>query len=178
MSTVVRVPGVVLRGADLNFTASPWSAVNRANNLRIFTAGVAMVAAIVIMGFFDAGSAQIAAVGGVLVFGWLVFIWQSNGPLMDAYRAAYVETPVGRPGCDFEFDEAGMKQSGPGYTVVFAWDMFVEVVDDQTGFMLWMTPFSAVKLPIRFLDDEGVAALRVLIQQARERGLIKGVPPG
>lgn len=175
MVAVVRVPGVVLRGADLNFAASPWPSINRANNLRIVTIGAAMIAAILVAGLFDAGSAQIAATGGVLLFCWLVFIWQSNGPMMDAYRAAYVETPIGRAGCDFEFDEAGMKQTGPGYNVVFGWDMFVEVVDDQTGFMLWMTPFSAVKLPIRFLDDENIAALRTLVQQARDRGLIKGV---
>lgn len=134
-----------------------------------------MCAAILAVALFDGDARQIFSVGGLLVFGWLVFIWLSNGPFMAAYRAAYVQSPLGEAGCDFAFDLEGMKQVGPAYQTSMAWSCFVEVVEDNTGFLLWLTPFSAVKLPIRYLDDVQLSELRALVLAARERGDIKGI---
>lgn len=87
-----------------------------------------------------------------------------------------MQTPTGGAGCDFTFDETGMKQSGAGFHVAFDWKTFVEVTEDDGGYRFWLTPFSAVRLPYRYMRDDGRSALDGLIKAARERGDIKGAP--
>jgi hypothetical protein len=59
----------------------------------------------------------------------------------------------------------------------YQWSAFVEVIEDQHGtFRFWMTPFTAVVLPARYVTTDQAVALRDLVEAARSRGDIKGVP--
>jgi hypothetical protein len=175
--TVVEVPGVVLSAKDLSFPRSPWGRVARANSQRLLPLAVAGVASAILFGTrLDPGLLDIIAVLGPLVIGWYAFIWMTNSHYVGEYKKAHAQTPTGGAACDFTFDDRGMKQSGLGFQTVFDWKTFVEVTEDNGGYRFWLTPFSAVRLPYRYLDENKRAALDALIKSARERDDIKGAP--
>jgi len=177
VAAIVVIENVVLRGDDLNIVFSPWRAVNRANNLRLLP----IFAGILVFSFMASFMIDPTPLEAIMVFapialGWLGFVWATNAGFMGAYKKAYVEAPVGAEPCTFTFDDNGMHQAMSRGTSSYRWSAFVEVIDDARGFRLWMTPFMAVFLPSRFVSEPQAAALRDLIQAARERGDLKGAP--
>jgi hypothetical protein len=171
----VVIENVVLRGDDLKIVWSPWKALNRANNLRLLPIALGLIISGGVLGSrLDPGGADIVWVILPILLGWFAFIWVTNGVFLAGYKRAYALTPVGADPCTFEFDANGMRQVMPRGESSYRWSAFVEVVEDQSGFRLWMTPFTAIFLPSRYLDEARSAALRSLIEAARRRGDIKG----
>lgn len=175
MSGRVEISGVVLRGEDFNFTAGPWRRIERANALRVVPILVAGVAAVVLFGMAEDPSARgMVAVFAPLILGWFAFIWQTNAHYMGEYKKAYAESPTGGAPCDFVFDEQGVKQRGLGYETAFTWSAFVDVIETPQSFRFWLSPFSAITLPMRYLNDDQRAALRRLVADARAAGAFPG----
>jgi hypothetical protein len=96
---------------------------------------------------------------------------------MTAYKKGYAASPVGAGSTTFEFGDFGMRQRLERGECAYQWSAFVEVIEDQHGtFRFWMTPFTAVVLPARYITTDQAVALRDLVEAARARGDIKGVP--
>lgn len=175
MTEEVVIENVTLRGDDLNIVLSPWRALNRANNLRLLPILLGFLVSTFALSFLiDPSALEIIAFLGPILLGFWVFIWVTNAVYLGAYKKAYALTPIGSDPCTFTFDADGMRQTMLRGSSSFRWSAFVDVVEDQRGFRFWLTPFMAVFTPSRFIDDASATALRRLIQDARQRGDIKG----
>lgn len=176
MSESRTIQNVLLREGDLNATWSPWRRINRANNLRLLpiVAGV-LGSAFAVSAMLDPSFGELVALVGPLFLGWYAFIWLTNVTYMGEYKKAYAATPIGADPCTFVFDANGMRQTLPRGESTFFWSAFVDVVENKDGFRFWMTPYMAVCLPARYLTEHTAIQLRALVQDARERGEIKGV---
>lgn len=175
--TTVEVPGVILDAKDLGFLQSPWARVSRANNQRLLPLAIGGIASSIFLGTrLNPGFLDIVAVLGPILIGWYGLIWMTRSRYLAEYKKAYAETPTGGAACDFIFDDSGMRQVGSGFKTFFEWNTFVEVTEDNNGYRFWLTPFSAVRLPYRYLDEQKRLALDDLIKAARERNDIKGAP--
>lgn len=176
MAISVVIENVVLVGDDLNFVSSPWRSLNRANNLRLVPIALGFLALCFVLSFLiDPSLVELIALLAPLLLGWYGFIWFTNAIYLGGYKKAYVATAVGGEPCTFTFNENGLHQVMPRGVSSFRWSAFVEIVEDARGFRFWMTPFMAIFLPARFIDEANAESLRRLIADARERGDIKGV---
>lgn len=169
------IEDVVLRGGDLNIVWSRWKVINRANNLRLLPIAIGFLASSFVLSFLvDPTGLELLGIVGPILLGFWTFLWITNAVLLGAYKKIYASTPIGADPCTFVFDADGMNQSMPRGETAFRWSAFVDVVDDKRGFRFWLTPFTAVFLPARFVDEQKAVELRRLIADARERGDIKG----
>jgi hypothetical protein len=176
VSEPVVVKGVVLRGDDLKVTWSAWSSLNRANNQRLFPVALGAVISIsAVASLFRPTMLELLLFIAPLSGGALVCIWMTNALYLGAYRKGYENSATGAAPCDFTFDSDGMRQESPHYSSAFKWTAFADVREDAGGFRFWMTPFTAVFLPIRYLSQAEGDALRALIADARANGRIKGL---
>lgn len=177
MADSVVIENVVLRGDDLNVVWSPWRSVNRANNLRLLPIFAGLLVFVFMAGYlFDPTGGEALLLYTPILLGWFGFIWATNAVYIGEYKKRYAAAPVGADPCTFTFDSNGMHQSMPLGTSSYRWSAFVEVVEDARGVRLWMTPFMAVFIPARFMNDAQSAGLRTIVEAARQRGEIKGIP--
>lgn len=177
MADKVVIEGVILRGDDLNVVWSPWRSVNRANNLRLVPIALGFIASGGMLGSrLDPGALDTLLIVSPVLIGWLVFIWMTNAVFLGEYKKSYAAAPVGADPCTFTFDANGMHQTMPRGTSSYRWSAFVEIVEDVRGVRLWMTPFMAVFIPACFINEQQAIDLHGLIEAARERAEIRGVP--
>ena len=177
MSQEVVIDGVMLRGDDLNFPQSPWRRVNRGGSLRLLPIALgAFGSAIAISFAIDPTVVELIAIMGPMVAGIYGYLWVTNTAYFGAYKKAYSQTPLGSEPCTFVFDTNGLRQVMPCGESSFRWSAFGDVAESVAGFRFWMTPFMAVFIPARFIEEAKAVELRRLIDAARERGDIKGAP--
>jgi hypothetical protein len=175
MAEEVVIPNVTLRGDDLNFALSPWKAVNNANNLRLLPIFLGLLVFSFMASFMtDPTLLEAIMLFAPILIGWFAFIWFTNAIYLGAYKKAYALTPIGADPCTFTFGVNGMRQTLPRGSTSFSWSAIVDVTEDQRGFRFWFTPFMATFVPSRFIDEASAISLRSLIEDARQRGDIKG----
>ncbi|MBN8607931.1 MAG: YcxB family protein [Caulobacterales bacterium] len=175
MSEAITIENVVLRGNDLKVVWSLWPSVNRANNWRLVPIAVgALVSAFSLSFLTDPTAWDLLTILGPVVIGFYIFLWLTNGVFMGALRRGYEVSPTGAAPCTFRFDDEGMQQSLSVGGCSYRWAAFVDVVESADGFRFWMTPYMAVMLPVRFMDDAQKNALRALLVKVRARGELRG----
>jgi hypothetical protein len=166
---------VVLR-ADLNFTATPWRSVRRMGNLRLVPIALGFLISSFALSFLiDPTALELVYIVGPIVAGFYVFIWVTNAPFLGSMKRGYENSPIGAGPCTFEFDAEGMRQRMPHGETAFRWSAFVDVIESKDSFRFWMTPYSAIALPVRYLNGEQAEALRALVDEARKSGAFQGV---
>ena len=175
MSDPIVVENVLLRGKDLDFPWSLWRRVNRASNLRLAPIAIGFLGSACALSFMiDPSALDLLLIIGPILIGFYVFLWVTNVVFVGELKRAYAGSPLGVEPCTFTFDDEGVKQTTPYSTSSFLWSGFADVIENEKGFRFWLTPYSAVFLPSRFLNEEQRAALSGLIDRARIRGSIKG----
>lgn len=176
MNPPIVVRNVVLTGDDLNMSRSPWRRLNAANNERLIPIALGfLVSSAAIGSMLDPSLVQLLWFVGPIATGWFLFIWLTNAHFLGAYKSAYQTTPLGSSPCTFTFDDQGLHQTTRLSEHMIKWEAFVEVAANEKGFRFWMTPFMAVFLPSRFLQEGQGGALKDLIASARAQGRIKGL---
>ncbi len=176
MAEPITIENVVLRGDDLNVTRSIWPSVNRANGWRLIPISIGALIATLSLGLLGDPSLWELMVLGPFVIGLFAFLWLTNGLFMGALKQGYAASPVGAAPCTFRFDQEGMKQSLALGGCDYRWAAFVDVIESDDGFRFWMTPYMAVMLPMRFMDETQKNALRTLLAEVRARGELRGAP--
>jgi len=171
---VVHVPGVVLTAAEaatgsglpvatLNLVPPKWLLIG---------GGLAAGAVMQLTGFdmrwvlWGAIALVFAIIVGAIVTRWL------NGRI----GRARTEHRFGAQALDWRLDETEVRQTGPFLDMALPWTAFVHVLDEPRGFVFVMSPVNALFLPRRLLSEQQQAAIRELIDRARDRGLIGNTP--
>jgi hypothetical protein len=175
VAEAITIENVVLRGNDLKAVWSLWPNVNRANNWRLVPIAVgAFVSAFSLSFLIDPTVWDLLKILGPIVVGLYAFLWLTNGWFLRTLQRGYEVSPIGAAPCTFRFDDDGMQQSMSVGGCNYRWAAFVEVVESADGFRFWMTPYMAVMLPTRFMNDAQKDVLRALLAEVRARGELRG----
>lgn len=118
-------------------------------------------------------------IGAVLFIGVValaVALWKLWAFWRTRAQRDFARSRFGGQSLDWRLDETEVRQTGPFLDTVVPWSAFVHVLDQPRAFVFILSGTNVMILPRRLLSEAQQAAIRSLIDRARDRGLIGDTP--
>ncbi|MBC7768007.1 MAG: YcxB family protein [Phycisphaerales bacterium] len=170
------IKGVVLEDTERILRKSPWPAINRASGFQWAVTTGAPFVPIAFIATATNGSRGIIVITVLLLVLALLAIFLAAGRVWKTYAKLMLWTPTWGEAGDWQINSDGLSVDSHSLRMAAKWSAFVDVAENAEVFHFILSPAQVWALPKRAMSGDEIARLKSLIDEARARGDLKGVP--